>query len=83
MHIDLRVIGQPRGVHPAGHADRVAPDVVLRLPRPDDPGHDGAGVDAHAQHEVVVRVLVDVAQFVSHAEHELDQLEMEKNRIQK
>ena len=36
-HLD--VVRQARGVHPAGHIDGVAPNVVLGLAGPDHPGH--------------------------------------------
>lgn len=32
-------------VHAAGHVHRVAPDVVLRLARPDHPGHHGPDIE--------------------------------------
>ena len=70
----LRVIRQPGGVHPAGHVDRVAPDVVLRLPGADDSGHDGADVDADPDREAVVGVVVDVLQLLPHPEDVLDEL---------
>ena len=70
----LRLIRQPRRVHPRGHVDRVAPNIVLRLPGANHAGHDGADIHADPQHEVVVAVLVDGVEFVPHAEDEFDEL---------
>ena len=72
---DLGVVGQPGGVHPAGHVDCVAPDVVLRLPGPDDPGHHGADVHPDPEHEVVVAVLVEAGQLLPHGEDVLRELD--------
>ena len=52
----------PRGLHPAGHVDRVPPDVVLRLLRAHYPGHDAALVEAGAELEPLEGVAVDVLQ---------------------
>lgn len=40
----LYAVGYARAVHSTGHVDRVAPDVVLRLPRADNPGHHRSDV---------------------------------------
>ena len=68
------MIRQPRRVHPAGHVDRVAPDVVLRLPCPDDSGNYRPDVDPDPDHEVVVGVVVDVLKLLTHAEDVLHKL---------
>ena len=54
----------PGGVHPAGHIDGIAPDVILRLLGPDDPSHDGAHVDPDPDLEVVEGMFVDVVELV-------------------
>ena len=72
---DLGVVGQPGGVHPAGHVDGVAPDVVLRLPRPDDPRHHRPNVHPDPEHEVVVAVLVEAGQLLPHGEDVLGELD--------
>ncbi len=72
------MIWQPCRVHSTCNIDRVSPDVVLRLSGPDDTGDDGPDVDPDPDHEVVVRVVVDVLQLLAHAEHVLDQLPMYK-----
>ncbi len=71
---DLGEVRHPRRVHPGGHVDRVAPDVVLRFPCAYDPGHHGADVHANPEGEAVVRVLVDDGQLVPHAEDVLGEL---------
>ena len=58
-------------VHPTGHVDRVAPDVVLRFLGADDPGHDGPDVDADPDLEVVEGVLVDIVELLADAERVL------------
>ena len=68
------MVGKPSGVHPAGHVNSVAPDVVLRLPCPDDPSHHGADVHANPEHEVVVAVLVEAGQLLPHGEDVLSEL---------
>ena len=70
----LRLARHPRPVHPAGHVHGVAPDVVLRLPRADHPGHHGTHVQADPQHERVVGVLVDALQLLAQPENKLDEL---------
>ena len=40
-----------RGLHPARHVDRVAPDVVLRLPGPHHPGNNRTSGSANSQLE--------------------------------
>ena len=70
----LRLVRHPRRVHPARHVDRVAPDVVLRLARPDNPRHHGPEVHPHPQHEVVVAVLVEAGELLPHGEDVLGQL---------
>ena len=68
------MIRQPRRVHPARHVHCVAPYVVLGFARPDNAGHHGAEIHPHAQHEVVVAVLIQVGQLLAQGKHELGQL---------
>lgn len=60
-------------LHARGDVDGVAPYVVVRLARADHAGGDGAVVDAHAQHEVVERLLVDGRQHALQLQRELHQ----------
>lgn len=68
---NLCVVGQTGGVHATRNVYGVAPDVVLRLPRPDHPRHHGSYVQSYSQHEVVVAVVVDTHQLVPHGKHKL------------
>ena len=62
--MDLYFPNDPGGVHPAGHIDGIAPDVILRLLGSDDPGHNGAHVDPDPDLEVVEGMFVDVVELV-------------------
>lgn len=42
----LDVAHDPRGLHPAGYIDRIAPDVVVWFPGSDDPSQNPAFVHA-------------------------------------
>ena len=63
--MNLYFADDPSAIHPAGHVDGVAPDVVLRLLGPDDAGHYGTDVDADPDLEVVEGVLVDVVELLT------------------
>lgn len=52
----------PSAFHPRRHINGVPPNIVMRLPRPDDPRRNGPVVYAHLQHEVVEGLLVDALQ---------------------
>lgn len=41
------------GFHPAGHIDRIAPDVIVWFPGSNDASQNPSFVHAYAQHEVV------------------------------
>jgi hypothetical protein len=69
------MIGKSGGVHTTGNIDRVTPDVVLRFASSDDSGNDRTDVDSDPDHEVVVRVVVDVLELLAHAKYVLDELE--------
>lgn len=45
MRLHLDPLRYPGAVHAARHVHRVAPDIVLRLPRPDHPGNHRADVE--------------------------------------
>ena len=61
------------GLHPGGHVDGVAPDVVLRLLRTHDPGHHAALIQTRPQNESLKAVAIDVFQKRHQLDGELDQ----------
>lgn len=67
------MIRKSSGVHPTGHVDGISPYVILWLPSSDDAGYNRSDVHANAQHEVIVRVIINVDQFFLHREHKLDE----------
>lgn len=60
-----------RALHPRRDVDGVAPNVVVGLPRPDDPGGHRSVIDAHLQHEMIEALLVDVRQCLLQLQSEL------------
>lgn len=52
MYLDLPQL--PGALHPAGHVHRVAPDVVLRFPRPDHSGYHRAMINAWEKKNMVL-----------------------------
>lgn len=69
------MIGQPSRVHATGDIYCVTPDVILGLAGSDDSGNNRADVDPDPDHEVVVGVIVDVLELLTHAKDIFDKLE--------
>lgn len=62
MHLPDRYLNAgdfSRALHPRRDIDGVAPNVVVRLPCPDDTGSHRAMIDAHFQDKVIKALLVD------------------------
>ncbi len=69
------MIGQPGRIHATGDIYCVTPDVILRLAGSDDSGNNRADVDPDPDHKVVVGVVVDVLELLTHAKDIFNKLE--------
>jgi len=61
MHLSNRYLNAadfPRALHPRRDIDGVAPNVVVRFPRPDDAGSHRSMIDAHFQNEMIKALFV-------------------------
>jgi len=52
----------PRALHPRRDIDGVAPNIIVRFPRPDDASSHRSMINAHFQNEVIKTLLVDAWQ---------------------